>query len=71
MPNKPTQRFAQAKLALKAAESRFNYATGPYVDAAALELRAAELRFSAAISESRSLFCLDPLDKPANRGRPC
>jgi hypothetical protein len=70
---RPT-RYNQVMEALRAqevAQSRFNYATGPYVDAAALELTAAELRLSAAIGESRSLFCLDPLDKPTNRGRGC
>lgn len=52
MPN--AQEFEQAKQALKAAESRFNYATGPYVDAAVLELSAAKLRLSAVIQQMRS-----------------
>lgn len=59
MPN--AQEFEQAKQALKAAESRFNYATGPYVDAAVLELSAAKLRLSAVIQQMRS--CPEGLDE--------
>lgn len=69
MPN--AQEFEQAKQALKAAESRFNYATGPYIDSAILELSAAKLRLSAVISETRSLFCLEGLGKEAKRGKAC
>lgn len=69
MPN--AQEFEQAKQALKVAESRFNYATGPHVDAAILELSAAKLRLSAVISETRSLFCLEGPDEKTNGGRGC
>lgn len=66
-----TRNLGDALNAVKVAQCRFDYATGPYVDAAALELTAAELRLSAAISESRSLFCLEGLDRQGNRGKEC
>lgn len=69
MPN--AQEFEQAKQALKAAESRFNYATGPYIDSAILELSAAQLRLSAAIQETRSLFCPNRVTNQDKRGRRC
>ena len=65
-----TRNLADALNAVQAAQSRFDYATGAYVDSAVLELTAAELRLSAAIWESRSLFCPEGLDKPTNTGNP-
>lgn len=67
MPN--TESIEQTRRALEIALNHFNWATGPYVDAAIMELSAAEMRLSAAIQEQRSLFCLNTLDKPTNRGR--
>lgn len=61
----------EALRAKRIAEDRFNNATGPYIDAAILELSAAELRLSAAIQETRSLFCLEGLDKESKRGKAC
>ncbi len=69
---RPT-RYNQVMDALRhqeVARSRFNYAVGPYVDSAVLELRAAELRLSAALTEARSsLFCPEGLEQTANRGK--
>lgn len=46
--------FQRALTALEVARCRFDNATGPYIDVAALELRAAELRLSAVISAARA-----------------
>lgn len=66
-----TNAILEALRAKRIAEDRFNNATGPYVDAAILELSAAELRLSAAIQETRSLFYLDGLDKESKKGNAC
>ena len=67
-------RFDKVLEALKdqeVAQCRFDYATGPQVDAAALELTAADLRLSAALAEARPLFCPEGLEQVTNRGKGC
>ena len=55
----------------EAAQCRFDYATGAQVDAAVLELTAADLRLSAALTEARPLFCPEGLEQVTNRGKGC
>jgi hypothetical protein len=68
--------MARLKAYYDAAMSQFNEVTesehGRFaVDAAIYTLSATELRYRTALRSDRSLFCLDPLDKPANRGKEC
>lgn len=67
---------ARLKAYYDAAMSQFNEVTerehGRFaLDAAIYTLNAAELRYRTALQSDRSLFCLERLDKPANRGKEC
>lgn len=69
--SKHYERVMEALRHQEVAQCRFDYATGAYVDAAALELTAAELRLSAALTNARPLFCPEGLEQVTNRGKGC